>query len=87
MTSLSLHPHRLTRAIQLSLLCLLPAVATAQEATSARTLDTIQVTGTRIKKAELETQVPVQVLTRETIDRTGYTSVADVVQHLTASGA
>lgn len=87
MTSLSLHPHRLTRAIQLSLLCLLPAVATAQESTTARTLDTIQVTGTRIKKAELETQVPVQVLTRETIDRTGYTSVADVVQHLTASGA
>ena len=87
MTSLSLHPHRLTRAIQLSLLCLLPAVATAQESTTARTLDTIQVTGTRIKKAELETQVPVQVLTREAIDRTGYTSVADVVQHLTASGA
>lgn len=90
MTSLSLRPHRLTRAVQLSLLCLLPAVAMAQEpppAEGAHTLDAINVTGTRIKKAELETQVPVQVLTREAIDRTGFTSVADVVQHLTASGA
>ena len=82
-----LRTHRLSKAVQLSLL-LIPATAAAQEAAqSARTLDTIQVTGTRIKKAELETQVPVQVLSREAIDRTGYSSVADVVQHLTASGA
>lgn len=89
MTSLPLRTHRLTLAVQISLLCFLPAVASAQATTegSARTLDTVQVTGSRIKKAELETQVPVQVLTREAIDRTGYTSVADVVQHLTASGA
>jgi len=73
----------------LSLLCLLPGAAFAQQApdTAPKTLDSIQVTGTRIKKAELETQVPVQVLTRESIERTGYSSVADVVQHLTASGA
>ncbi len=84
-----LRTHRLTRAVQLSLLFAAPGLALAQDAPpeGARTLDTIQVTGTRIKKAELETQVPVQVLTREAIDRTGYTSVADVVQHLTASGA
>src|SRR3546814_8012403 len=50
-------------------------------------LDTVTVTGTRIKKAELESQVPVQVLTREDIDRSGFTSVADIVQNLTASGA
>jgi len=70
-------------------LCLLPGAAFAQQApdTAPKTLDSIQVTGTRIKKAELETQVPVQVLTRESIERTGYSSVADVVQHLTASGA
>ena len=83
----SLRTQRLAHAVRLSLL-LLPATAAAQDATeNARTLDTIQVTGTRIKKAELETQVPVQVLSREAIERTGYTSVADVVQHLTASGA
>lgn len=89
MTLLPLRPRRLSCAVRLSLLCLLPTVAFAQQATDStpKTLDSIQVTGTRIKKAELETQVPVQVLTREAIERTGYSSVADVVQHLTASGA
>ncbi len=89
MTLLPLRPRRLSCAVRLSLLCLLPGAAFAQQApdTAPKTLDSIQVTGTRIKKAELETQVPVQVLTRESIERTGYSSVADVVQHLTASGA
>ncbi|HVI57884.1 MAG TPA: TonB-dependent receptor [Luteimonas sp.] len=87
----SLPRKTLAVAVQASLLLSLPALASAQEsATSteqARTLDTVVVTGTRIKKAELETQVPVQVLTREDIDRSGFTSVSDVVQNLTASGA
>ncbi|MEN5207168.1 TonB-dependent receptor [Stenotrophomonas terrae] len=89
MTLLPLRPRRLSCAVRLSLLCLLPGAAFAQQApdSAPKTLDSIQVTGTRIKKAELETQVPVQVLTREAIERTGYSSVADVVQHLTASGA
>ena len=83
--------HRLAHAIHLSLLLGLPGLATAQDAPAAtdqaQTLDTVEVTGTRIRRAELETQVPVQVLTREDIDRSGFTSVADVVQNLTASGA
>lgn len=89
MTLLPLRPRRLSCAVRLSLLCLLPGAAFAQQApdSTPKTLDSIQVTGTRIKKAELETQVPVQVLSREAIERTGYSSVADVVQHLTASGA
>lgn len=89
MTLLPLRPRRLSCAVRLSLLCLLPGAAFAQQVpeSTPQTLDSIQVTGTRIKKAELETQVPVQVLSREAIERTGYSSVADVVQHLTASGA
>lgn len=83
-----LHPCRLAAAVQLSLLLALPSAAVfAQDRGEAKTLDAVEVTGTRIKKAELETQVPVQVLSREDIDKTGYASVADVVQHLTASGA
>ena len=67
----------------------LPGLAAAQDAPApeAKTLDTVTVTGTRIKKAEMEGQVPVQVLTREDIDRSGFTSVADIVQNLTASGS
>src|SRR5690606_13091144 len=63
-----------------------PAVASAQDA-DPTTLDSITVTGSRIKQSELETHVPVQVLTREDIDRTGFKSVSDIVQNLTASGA
>lgn len=83
--------HRLAAAVQLSLLACLPALAAAQAPApaqpEARTLDTVSVTGTRIRRAELETSVPVQVLNREDIDRSGFTSVADIVQNLTASGA
>ena len=87
--------HRLATAVHFSLLLALPAIAAAQDsapapaapAEEARTLDTVEVTGTRIRRAEMETQVPVQVISREDIDRTGYTSVAELVQNLTASGA
>ncbi|KLJ00586.1 TonB-dependent receptor [Luteimonas sp. FCS-9] len=83
--------HRLAAAVSSSVLATLASAAAAQQppapAPQARTLDTVQVTGTRIRKAEMETAVPVQVLTREDIQRSGFTSVADIVQNLTASGA
>lgn len=89
--------HRLATAVQISLLLTLPALAAAQEPTpapaapetaeEARTLDTVVVTGTRIRRAEVEGQVPVQVLTREDIDRSGQTSIGDIVQELTGSGS
>jgi iron complex outermembrane receptor protein len=86
-----LPPARLALAIQASLLLSFSGFAAAQEAPAdaeqAKTLDTVTVTGTRIKKAELESQVPVQVVTREDIDRSGFTSVADIVQNITASGS
>src|SRR3546814_20877192 len=89
-----LPPARLALAIQAALLLSLAGVASAQDAApvapdaeQAQTLDTVTVTGTRIKKAELESQVPVQVLTREDIDRSGFTSAADVGTNLPASGA
>ena len=91
--------NRLVHAVRLSLLLSLPVLAfpaiaqdvaqdqPAPQPDQATTLDTVEVTGTRIRRADLETQVPVQVLTREDIDKTGFTSVAEVVQNLTASGA
>jgi iron complex outermembrane recepter protein len=69
---------RLYAAVQLSLLLAVPGIVAAQDATEtetrATTLDRVQVTGSRIKKAEVEGQVPVQTVTREDIDRTGLTS-------------
>src|SRR6476620_401560 len=87
----ALRRHRLTKAVQVSLLLALPGLAAAQEATppaaapaaeKSQTLETVSVTGSRIKKAEVEGQVPVQVLTRQDIDRSGFTSIADIVQNL-----
>jgi iron complex outermembrane recepter protein len=51
------------------------------------TLERVEVTGSRIKRAEAETQSPVLVLDREDLQSTGLTSVADIVQQLTASGS
>ena len=82
----------LARAIQLSILVALPAAAAAQAQnpatgqSEARTLDTVRVTGSRIKRADVESQVPLQAITREDIDRTGLTSLGDTVQALSASG-
>ncbi|WP_334178517.1 TonB-dependent receptor [Pseudoxanthomonas sp.] len=76
--------HTLASAIRIAVLLALPATAVAQEAT---TLDTLTVTGSRIKRAEMEGRVPVQVLSRQEIERTGLTSIGDILQELTGSGS
>src|SRR5690606_13864436 len=63
------------------------APAGQQSAPDPTTLDSVQVTGTRIRKAEIETQVPVHSLSREDIDRSGLTSIGDVLQELTGAGS
>ena len=88
----SLRRQTLAKAIQLSLLIALPGVVAAQapppgRESGATTLDRVQVTGSRIKRAEIEGQSPVQTVTREDIERTGLTSIGDVVQSLTGSGS
>ncbi len=75
------------RRLAAALLLALTAPWLAAQDSDPRVMERIEVTGSRIKKAEIEEQVPVQVITREDIDRTGLTSVADVVQLLTASGS
>ncbi len=45
----------------------------------------VNVTGTSIKRVESETGSPVQVMTREEIERTGATSVQDLLQFITAA--
>lgn len=57
---------------------------TSQQAT---TLDRIQVTGSRIRSVDAETQQPVLILSREAIEQTGRTSVADVLQQIAVNGA
>jgi len=81
----------LTRAIQLSLLLSLPGLAAAQEPaaaqpSSATTLDTVTVTGSRIKQTNAVTAQPVFVLDKAKIDQTGLQTVGDLLQQMTSSG-
>ena len=74
----------------IALILTAPFAAQAQEATPAEdatTLDKIVVTGSNIPRTSTETASPVQVITRQEIDRTGKTTVAEYLQTLTADGA
>ena len=61
------------------------AFAQADEAAQADSamLDTIEVTGSRLKRSEVEGAVPVIVINREQIDVSGDVSVADVLRDTT----
>jgi len=80
-----LHHRPLAVAVALCVTALAPLGAAAQSATTD--LDRVEVTGTRIKRAEVEGQVPVQTLNRADIERTGLTSIGEVLQQLTGSGS
>jgi len=84
----NLHHRPLAVAVSLCLLLAAPALASAQDAPRSTTdLDRVEVTGSRIKRAEVEGQVPIQTLTRTEIERTGLTSIGEVLQQLTGSGS
>lgn len=61
--------------------------AVAQEASGTTNLDRISVTGSRIKSTDVETSQPVLSLTRADIEKQGVTSVADILQRISANGA
>ncbi len=63
-------------------------VAFAQDAGSdkATTLDRIEVTGSRIRSVDAETSQPVLVLDRAAIEKQGVTSVAEVLNRISAAG-
>ncbi|HLS84575.1 MAG TPA: TonB-dependent receptor [Arenimonas sp.] len=61
----------------------LPAVAQDTSADDTATLETIEVTGSRLKRADIEGAVPVIVIDRAQIDASGDVSVADVLRDTT----
>ncbi|SDQ27101.1 iron complex outermembrane recepter protein [Pseudoxanthomonas sp. CF385] len=87
--SLPLKPSHLAAAIVLGLA--VPGVSLAQESApasgnSARTLDTVTVTGSRIKRTEVEAQLPVTVLQKERIDELGISSAEQLLMFLNIAG-
>lgn len=57
--------------------------STTSDTNSTATLDRIEVTGSRIKRAEVEGALPVTVITRQDIEISGKTTVADLLQNST----
>lgn len=55
---------------------------TSSSTAASRTLDTVTVVGSRIKRAEIEGPAPVTVITRADIDREGFQTVGDMLQTL-----
>ena len=78
----------------LSVLGTVPTLATAQQTQDQQpsgqettTLERVQVTGSNIARTDIETASPVQVITRQEIDRTGKATIAEYLQTLTSDGA
>ncbi len=81
----------LTRAIHTLLQSGLLAATTlpvlAQDQDESVDLDRVTITGSRIKRADVESASPVFVIQREDIERSGLTSVGDLLQDLPIAGA
>lgn len=89
---MSLKTNPLRDAIAYALLFGAAGTAVAQDAQpaegqqEAQTLDRIEVTGTRIRQADVETAQPVTFITRQDIENQGFQSVADILQNISATG-
>ncbi len=80
---------RLASSLVAALLLPAPLMVFAQDASeaqatdgSATTLEKVQVTGSRIKRAEIEGPSPVTVITAEEMKREGFNTVADALETL-----
>ena len=82
---MSFKTHKLRDAIIIALAVgvAAPGVALAQNAaeSDSKTLDRIEVTGSRIKRAEIEGALPVTVISRDQLESSGDISVADFLRN------
>ena len=82
--------HRLCAALLVALAA--PVAAQAQEASttpdtpSVKTLDQVTVTGSRIKRADVEDAMPITSFTKEQIDAAGITSAEQLLMQLNVAG-
>ena len=77
--------HRLARAVFALALGASFPVAAQHDPSAAIKLDRIEVTGSNIRRTDIETALPVQVITREDIDRSGVTNTADLMGLVSAN--
>nr|WP_316644455.1 TonB-dependent receptor [uncultured Roseateles sp.] len=80
----SLASARLRATAQAALICLASAGAQAQSDTATK-LEKVEITGSAIKRIESETALPVQIISRETIDKAGVTTAAELMAKISAN--
>ncbi|WP_147455577.1 TonB-dependent receptor plug domain-containing protein [Solilutibacter pythonis] len=80
---MSFKTHKLRDAIIVALAVgvAIPNIASAQDSEGSKTLDRVEVTGSRIKRAEVEGPNPVTVISRMELDAAGEISVADYLRN------
>lgn len=81
--------NKLARSVRLALVCGASSAALmaanpslAQENQAEETVERIEVTGSRIKRTDMEGANPVQVLTREDLVASGITNLGDILQEI-----
>lgn len=73
------------RLVACAALLLPAAVSFAQDAAEMRGSVKVEVTGSNIPRSEIESALPVQVITREDIARTGVTTTAELMSKVSAN--
>ena len=63
------------------------STANQNQNVSPAQLGKIEVTGSRIKRTDVETAQPVTIITAQQIQQSGLTTIGDVLQNLTQSGS
>lgn len=79
-------PFAISCAIAGGAILAVPALAQTQEGASPQQLQRVVVTGSLISRTDTETPTPVQVLTAQDIQRSGKSSVAELLNDLAANG-
>ena len=74
------------RALVVAIAAALSGPALAQDEDTTE-LDRLEITGSRIRQAQVEGALPIQTITRDEIERSGLTQVGDLLQQITASGS
>jgi len=81
-------PHAVAQIIAsgaFSAMVIAPAMA-QQVGSDPQSVQRVEITGSNIRRVDAETPSPVQVITADDMKKSGFTSVADVLQHITANG-
>lgn len=77
----------MARALAIGSVAALAMPVLAQDAEEETRIDTVTVTGSRVKRVDAETSQPVFTMSREDIKAQGLTSIGDVIQNITANGS